>query len=311
MRLGLTISSCAHAAVLVMAVVGFASTKPFEIKPEVALPVDLVSVEEFTNLTTGLKSGEIKETPQAPKAPEENNAEPQPEPQPEEKPAPAPQPTAAPEPEPEPEKAAEAEPAPPPEPEPEAKPEPEKPKYVQMPKRIEMPRHLPKPRQQVARNEARPTPLTPQAREEQKQFDPDSIAALLDKQERPPESGGVTQEALDGQASLGAPTGFANRLSVSDIDYLRQQISRCWSPPVGVLDAVGLIVKLDLELNLDGSLARAPIVPNSSGEPIFTIASEAAARAVVQCQPYTLPPEKFDVWRRMIVNFDPREMAGG
>ena len=98
-----------------MAVVGFASTKPFEIKPEVALPVDLVSVEEFTNLTTGLKSGEIKETPQAPKAPEENNAEPQPEPQPEEKPAPAPQPTAAPEPEPEPEKAAEAEPAPPPE----------------------------------------------------------------------------------------------------------------------------------------------------------------------------------------------------
>ncbi|MCB1478955.1 MAG: cell envelope biogenesis protein TolA [Tepidamorphaceae bacterium] len=297
-----------------MAVIGFASTKPFEVTPEVALPVDLVSVEEYTNLTTGLKSGEIKETPQAPKAPEENNAAPQPEPQPEEKPAPA-QPAAAPEPEPEPEPAqAEAEPAPPPEPEPEpeAKPkEPEKPQYVQLPKKVEMPRRPPRPRQEVARNEPKPTPITPQAREEQKQFDPDSIAALLDKQERPPESGGVTQEALDGQASLGAPTGLANRLSMSDIDYLRQQMSRCWSPPVGVLDAVGLVVKLDLELNLDGSLARDPIVANSSGAPIFTIAAEAARRAVIQCQPYSLPPEKFDVWRRMIVNFDPREMMGG
>lgn len=104
---------------------------------------------------------------------------------------------------------------------------------------------------------------------------------------------------------------MANRLSIGEIDYLRQQISRCWSPPVGVLDASGLIVKLDLELSPDGSLVRPPIVANTSSDPVFTIAAEAAVRAVVQCQPYSLPLEKFDVWRRMIVNFDPREMMGG
>ena len=310
MRLGLTISCCAHVAVLAMAVVGFHSTKPFEITPEVALPVDLVSVEEFTNMTAGLKSGEIKDTPQAPQAPEERNAAPQPEPKPEPKPEPAPQPAAAPEPEPapapEPEQAkAEPEPAPEPEPKPEAKPE--EPKYVQLPRKLEMPKRAPKPR----REEPRPTPITAQAQQDQKQFDPNSIAALLDKQERPPEAGGVTQQPLDGAPSLGAPSGTAVRLSMSEIDYLRQQISRCWSPPIGVLDAVGLVVKLDVELAPDGALVRPPIVANTSSDPIFTIASEAAARAVVQCQPYSLPADKYDAWKHMIVNFDPREMAGG
>lgn len=311
MRLGLTISCCAHVAVLGFAVVGFTSTKPFEVKPEVALPVDLVSVEEFTNMTKGLKTGEIKETPAAPAAPVETNAAPQPEPEPEPEPKPEPVSAPPPPPEPEPEPApeqAEAEPEPAPAPEPEAAPEPT---YVQMPKRVETPKRPPR-RQEVARAEpdTRPTPITPQAQAEQ-QFDPNSIAALLDKQERPPESGGVTQEPLEGTPSLGAPGGLASRLSISEVDYLRQQISRCWNPPIGVLDAVGLIVKLDMQLAPDGSLMRPPEIANFDGAPIFTIAAEAAKRAVVQCQPYQLPPEKYEVWQRMIVNFDPREMLGG
>ncbi len=305
MRVGLTISCCAHAAVLGWTMLSFSSTEPLAVSPEVALPVDLVSVEEFTELTTGLKDGDIEEPPAVPDAPEEIDAAPDPEPEPEPEPVPEPpQPAEAPPPPPEPEPEPEQAEA---EPEPEAAPE--EPEYVQLPRQVSMPRRPPRPRpvQQVALND--PAPERPN--EQERDFDPDDIAALLDKQERDEAAGGAVGGTPDAAPSLGAPTGLANRLSMSEIDYLRQQISRCWNPPVGVLDAAGLVVKLDLELTPDGSLTRPPIVANTSFDPIFTIASEAAKRAVVQCQPYVLPPEKYDTWRRMIVNFDPREMLGG
>jgi hypothetical protein len=31
-------------------------------------------------------------------------------------------------------------------------------------------------------------------------------------------------------------------------------------------------------------------------------------RAVYQCQPYTLPSDKYALWRDMILNFDPSDM---
>ena len=34
-------------------------------------------------------------------------------------------------------------------------------------------------------------------------------------------------------------------------------------------------------------------------------------RAVLRCQPYQLPPEKYEAWREINVNFDPRELLGG
>jgi hypothetical protein len=34
-------------------------------------------------------------------------------------------------------------------------------------------------------------------------------------------------------------------------------------------------------------------------------------RAVMQCQPYRMPAEKYDQWRDMLLTFDPRQMYGG
>ena len=101
------------------------------------------------------------------------------------------------------------------------------------------------------------------------------------------------------------------RMSASEIDYFRSQISRCWTPPVGGLGAEDIVVKLRIELNKDGTLARAPSLANNTSSPFFTAAAESAMRAVLQCQPYTMPAEKFTQWRDMLLNFDPRRMYGG
>lgn len=163
------------------------------------------------------------------------------------------------------------------------------------------------------------------------EFDPKQIAALLN---RDPTAGGALprQEAprepwrkpssLQEQASgaeaeeprrdvHGAPEGRDARMSASDIDALRAQISRCWAPPAGGLGSAAIIVKLRIVLNEDGTLSRAPEVINNYSSPFFPPAADSAVRAVFQCQPYRMPSAKYGEWRDMLLNFDPSRMYGG
>lgn len=109
----------------------------------------------------------------------------------------------------------------------------------------------------------------------------------------------------------GSPDGDGDRLSANEIDAFRAQVSRCWTPPVGGLGADAIIVKLHIMLNKDGTLSRPPRIQNRINSPFFTPAADSALRAVLQCEPYRMPPEKFSQWRDMLLTFDPRQMYGG
>ena len=51
---------------------------------------------------------------------------------------------------------------------------------------------------------------------------------------------------------------------------------------------------------------------NSGSHPAFQVAAESALRAVRNCAPYTfLPVAKYDAWKDVIVDFDPRDMFRG
>ena len=50
---------------------------------------------------------------------------------------------------------------------------------------------------------------------------------------------------------------------------------------------------------------------NPQGSAQFQLAADAAKRAVLLCQNYELPPDKYDMWRRVTLDFDPREMFRG
>ena len=70
-----------------------------------------------------------------------------------------------------------------------------------------------------------------------------------------------------------------------------------------------MVVKIDVRFSASGEVIGQPRVVNSNPSPIFRDAADSAVRALVQCQPYALPPDKFSGgWEHMILTFDPARM---
>jgi hypothetical protein len=296
------ISTALHLAILLWAVVLFPGGRALDAPMITDVPIDLLTPAEFTKIKAGMADAK-DDTPLAAK-PEE----PKPQAVTEKAPAKSPEAEAAmPPPPPPPEAKAEPAPKPAPEPEPEkvAKPKAPEPKPEPEPKKAEV---KPAPPAKDKPAKPKPTPQTAAKRD----FNADRIAALLNKIpanakqpkpiDAPPDA---PKKPVRGQSS-----GTELTMSVNEIDALRAKIAQCWSPPAGGLGADAIVVKLRLQLNEDGSLIGYPSVANSGSSPFFQAAADSAVRAVYQCQPYTLPVTKYEVWRDMILTFDPSQMYG-
>lgn len=320
MRAGLTVSIVCHAIILGLGAIAFPDMRALEAEDIEALPVELISVAEVTDLQAGIETSEVlpEETPQP--RPEIEAETPAPEPveepaaEPMESVEAPPLPEPAPEPEPEPETVALPEPAPPeptPEPEPEPdlaeliekQPEPEpEPRVVTDPN---IPRARPDPPREVARAEP------PEPDEPEPEFNADDITALLNKQE--PRGGGDPEPATEPR-TLGSIDGHDEAaMTQSEIAALKARLYRCWNPPIAVREAGNLVTTVRINLLADGSLAGAPEVVSAVFDPLAQIAAESAVRAVVQCAPFgdILRPEKYAIWNQIDFVFDPREMLGG
>jgi outer membrane biosynthesis protein TonB len=307
MKGGVTISTIAHAAILLWALVVFA-VKPFRVPPAESMPVDIVSIADFSQMVAGAKNAPKKE---ASKPLVEKVAEAKPTEDATAKvsdkelttasaPKEAPPEAKPPEPKPKP---AEAKKEPEKKPEVESLQKADKKDEKKEPKKeeVKLPPKKPEPKNEVA--EKKPT-------QEQPKFDADRIAALLDK--RQPQRLAAAGTVLSPAPSLGAATGSAPRLTMSEIDALRARIQQCWNPPAGAADARDIIVEVRIRFNQDGSLAAQPTVSNRGNSSYFQVAAESALRAVVRCAPYTfLPIAKYDAWKDVEVTFDPREMYRG
>lgn len=221
---------------------------------------------------------------------------------PDAKPAPAPEEEAAPEPETSPDAVAETIAAEQPKPEaaqlpdtapaPQAKPRPPQAQTAKAPER----KNSEKPAKEAA---ARP-------KSEEKEFNADEIAALLNK-DKP--SGGGAKRSTE-TASLGGDTDTGGeKLSQSEMDALRGQIQRCWNIPAGALDAEDLKVSVQFKLLPSGEIEGNPeIISGGGGSGVQRAAAESARRAVARCAPYNLPADKYEAWADVIVHFDPSEM---
>lgn len=109
--------------------------------------------------------------------------------------------------------------------------------------------------------------------------------------------------------------GTGDLMTADLADALKSQMYRCWSPPTGAPDARDLIVDFDLSLNPDGTVGRLQMTPGTAaaaaGNAYTRAASEAASRAVYQCQPYHLPADRYAQWRDINpLRFDPRQAMG-
>jgi colicin import membrane protein len=280
MRKATAISAGLHAAVLLWATLSF-SGKTFDVTPAESLPVDFISEKDFSEMTKGVKDAPKVETP---KPLVEKKAEEPPKPIEEAKPKVTEKK----------ELQAAKEPTPPPEPPPtKADPIAEKLKQPDEPKQT--------------KTEQQPLPPKKPPQKPQPKFEPDKIAALLDK--RDPQRNAATGVEPNATPSLGTAAGTAAQLSQSEIDALRARLMALWNPPVGMQDASQTQVTIRIRFRKDGTLAVGPQVLTSGSGAQFNAMRDSAVRAVFVGQPYTmLRPEHYEQWKEIDFTFDTRQM---
>ena len=153
------------------------------------------------------------------------------------------------------------------------------------------------------------------AKKKKRKFDADRIAALLDK--TPEKRGGERSSATDRESDYEGPVagereGRGLQLTAREEDLLKgrinSQLRECWRLPGGGGGSSIPVVTVKWNLNRDGSLRGTPKVVGHSSSPAFRVAAENAVRAVVQCAPYRLPRDKYEAWRSITWDFDPRAM---
>jgi hypothetical protein len=143
-------------------------------------------------------------------------------------------------------------------------------------------------------------------------FDPDNIAALIDKSkiessESIKKTDEITQDQDKNFKNLG--------LSLSEEDALKAQIFGCWSIPLGLPYNENLLVRIKLQLKPDGTIINSEILDharmNKPGQGFYKVLAESALRAIKLCQPLRVPTTGYERWKELQLNFDAREMLEG
>ena len=297
MKTGLAISAIVHAALLVWGLISFAA-KPLEAKPNDALPIDIISDKQFSELTKGVQnapknakpaplvekigdpkpvddsSGKVTEKKEIKAAKTETQ---QPPPEPEQKPKPA-------------------------DAKPEKKPEPKVDQIAEALKKEEAKKKI---EERAAK--AKAEKLKKEA--QQPNYDPSKIAALLDKRDEQRHAAAGLQ--LSPNPGIGKSNGNAAVFSQSEIDALRRRLQECWNPPVGATNAGNLKVIMRVLFRPDGSVAAQPQLVAGPASAYGPAMAESAKRAILGCQPYKmLRPETYETWKDLEIDFDPKEMLG-
>ena len=90
---------------------------------------------------------------------------------------------------------------------------------------------------------------------------------------------------------------------------MRARLASLWNVQPGVERPEELFVTVRIRLNADRRLAGPPQVVSTGSSARYQAAAEAAVRAVLQGQPYTmLRDETFEQWKYMDIDFDPKTM---
>lgn len=275
MKTPLIVSAIFHIAIVVVALTGLPYLKndpdPME---STAIPIEILPIAEMT--TTN--KPEVKSQPAPEKPPEEKPVQ-------KEKPPTPPKVEAV---------------------EPPKEITPPKPKTVEKPK--PKPVTPPPPEEKLEKPEEKP-PEKEVAEETQQDFS-NLLKNLQDSQPVVEDDLPESKTAEAPAASPAAP--FSETMTMSEIDALRQQLSRCWSIQAGARYAEELVVEVRITVSAERRVMSATIVDQwrYSQDSYFRAAADSAIRAVnsPQCETLNLNPDKYDMWKDMVVTFDPREM---
>ena len=143
-------------------------------------------------------------------------------------------------------------------------------------------------------------------------FDPDNIAALIDKSKE--ETAETTKKNNKITQSKDKKVDNMS-LTLNEEDALKAQIFSCWSIPLGLPYNENLLVRIKLELKPDGTVIKSEILDharmNKPGQGFYKVLAESALRAIKLCQPLRVPSKGYERWKNLQLNFDAREMLEG
>ncbi|MEE8445038.1 MAG: cell envelope integrity protein TolA [Alphaproteobacteria bacterium] len=205
---------------------------------------------------------------------------------------------------------------PPPPPKAKRKPKP-KPKAKAKPK--------PKPVKKVAAPRPRPRPKPPAAKPKPKRKPkPDQFQALLKNlaKRKVVHAREQKQAALPVKPALPRTTPTPRRSAI-ETRQLEQtlglmvlnRVMQCWSIPAGAKDAQEMQIVIRIQLNPDGSLRGAPRIIDQDrmgGNLAYRAVAESARRALLNpdCSPIKLPIEHYQIWKDIVLNFEPGKALG-
>jgi outer membrane biosynthesis protein TonB len=315
MRKSLITSFAIHGALLAAALVVLPNPEAFKVKPQDSIQVDISNIGNESKREATSKTAEKKVEKAAPKKAEVvKKVDPAPKVAEEIKTA-AKEPTAEP---------------PPPEPKKvEPKKEPEPPKKVEEPKpldptalsellkKVEEPPPEPKKekpkKEEVKKAEVKPEKKPDKKKPEKKkpEFNPDAIAELLlnktDEEKTAPQQ--PTEVAGNPEKAEVDVQGNDDAISATIVDALVSKVKACFTVPPAARDA-DISVRVKFSLNQDGSVASEPQILNPSSDPVTDATGRAAVSAILECQNYELPQDRYDLWKENTLDFNPTLLFG-
>ena len=106
------------------------------------------------------------------------------------------------------------------------------------------------------------------------------------------------------------------QLSISEIDLVLQQLSKCFIAPAGAEIKKNMFVKISAKIQPNRKVYENSIrivdTNISKSNPVYGPITESAMRTLLnpECIPLKLPEEKYDLWKNLTMKFDYSIMRG-
>ncbi|MEL0303368.1 MAG: hypothetical protein VW989_06405, partial [Rhodobiaceae bacterium] len=117
-----------------------------------------------------------------------------------------------------------------------------------------------------------------------------------------------TLSAVAGNAVKAPPKKSIAPVGIDDVARIQQHVSKCWQPPLGAAGNDTLIVDIFVSVNRDGEVLKADIEDKLrfNLDSYFKASAIAAQRAIVDCSPLPIPPQKYDQLKEFTFEFNPK-----
>jgi hypothetical protein len=136
----------------------------------------------------------------------------------------------------------------------------------------------------------------------------EDIAEFLNKEEgertaplKPSDADGAPDKAEKNMA------GNDDALAATIVDALVTKVRECFTVPPAARDA-DVTVSIQFKLGQDGSVQGQPLLVAGGSDPISVATAAAAISAITECENYDLPQDRYDLWKEVILDFNPNMM---